>query len=145
MAPDNAASLNQIDEQLKIVVQNLFNLVVDVHDHQGSATEEAMKAEATSLLANLLALSRRARALSLSIPPEIITYVENGRNPDIYTREFAELVQKNNQKLKAKAEAFAQFRDILAGKIGVAFPDMRDDVARVVRNTGGDADAALRT
>lgn len=92
-------------------------------------------------MANLLQLSREAGNLSLQIPPEIISYVENGRNPDIYTREFAELVQKNNQKLKGKSDAFAQFRDILAKKIITAFPDMDEDARRVVRNTGGNPEA----
>ncbi|KAK7563624.1 mediator complex, subunit Med10 [Phyllosticta citricarpa] len=71
------------------------------------------------------------------VPPEIVAYVEKGRNPDIYTREFSELVQKNNQKLKGKAEAYAQFRDILAKKIITAFPELEADARRVVQNTGG--------
>ncbi|KAF4308491.1 RNA polymerase II mediator complex subunit [Botryosphaeria dothidea] len=141
MAPDVTTKLEPVDGQIKKVIQNLFQLVVQVHDYQGTNTEDAMKREITNLLANLLQLSREAGNLSLQIPPEIISYVENGRNPDIYTREFAELVQKNNQKLKGKSDAFAQFRDILAKKIITAFPDMDEDARRVVRNTGGNPEA----
>ncbi|OJD36206.1 mediator of rna polymerase ii transcription subunit 10 [Diplodia corticola] len=137
MAPNVPAKLEPVDSQIKKVVQNLFQLVVQVHDYQGTNTEDAMKREITNLLANLLQLSREASSLTLHIPPDIISYVENGRNPDIYTREFAELVQKNNQKLKGKSEAFAQFRDILASKIITAFPDMEQDAKRIVSNTGG--------
>lgn len=46
-------------------------------------------------------------------------------------------MQKNNQKLKGKSEAFAQFRDILASKIITAFPEMEQDAKRIVSNTGG--------
>ncbi|KAH7049225.1 mediator complex, subunit Med10 [Macrophomina phaseolina] len=137
MAPDVSTKLEPVDGQIKKVIQNLYQLVVQVHDYQGTNTEDAMKREITNLLGNLLQLSREAGHLSLQIPPEIIGYVEDGRNPDIYTRQFAELIQKNNQKLKGKSEAFAQFRDILAQKMIVAFPDMNDDVKRIVRNTGG--------
>ncbi|KAF2091652.1 RNA polymeras-like protein II mediator complex subunit 10 [Saccharata proteae CBS 121410] len=131
------SALTQLIEQLKQVVQSLFNLIVEVTDYQGPQTEEAMRNEITQLLRNLLNLSKSASQLHLQIPPEVIEYVENGRNPDIYTREFAELVQKNNQKLKGRSEALSQFRDILARKIATAFPDMQDDVRKVVINTGG--------
>jgi len=48
------------------------------------------------------------------VPPEIIGYVDSGRNPDIYTREFVELVQRGNAYVKGKSEALASFRDALA-------------------------------
>ena len=66
------------------------------------------------------------------VPPEIIDYVDEGRNPDIYTREFVELVQKGNQYMKGKSEAFASFRDILAEEIVKNMPDLKEDVTRVL-------------
>ncbi|KAK8221554.1 mediator of RNA polymerase II transcription subunit 10 [Phyllosticta capitalensis] len=141
MAPDPVSTLEPIDVQMKRIIQNLYQLVVQVHDFQGTNTEDAMKREITELLANLLQLSRQASNVSLMVPPEIVAYVESGRNPDIYTREFAEVVQKKNQNLKGKSEAYAQFRDILAKKIITAFPELEADARRVVQNTGGNAEA----
>ena len=67
----------------------------------------------------------------------MIEYVETGRNPDIYTREFVELVQKSNDHMRGKMLAFQTFRDVLATEIGCALPELRDQVDRVVRETGG--------
>lgn len=64
-------------------------------------------------------------------------YVEGGRNPDIYTREFVEIVAKQNQFLNGKMRAFADFRDILAEQIKVSFPELQGDVERVLRATSG--------
>lgn len=64
------------------------------------------------------------------IPHEIIDYVEDGRNPDIYTREFVELAQRGNQYLRSKCEAFARFRDILGEEIVKAMPELEEEVAR---------------
>ena len=69
----------------------------------------------------------------------MIEYVESGRNPDIYTREFVELVQKNNDHLRGKMLAFRGFRDVLADEISSALPELRDQVERVVQETGGRA------
>lgn len=63
--------------------------------------------------------------------------MEDGRNPDIYTREFVELVQKGNQYLKGKAEAFESFRDVLAREMEGAMPEVGEVVRRVVDATGG--------
>lgn len=65
-------------------------------------------------------------------------YVDNGRNPDIYTREFVELARRGNQQLAGKMTAFGAFRDVLAGEMGKALPELREDVRRSVKLTGGD-------
>lgn len=70
---------------------------------------------------------------SIQLPPEIIDYVDSARNPDIYTREFVELVQRGNQDLKGKREAFASFRDVLAREMRSAMPECRGEVERVMR------------
>ncbi|KAF5016878.1 hypothetical protein F66182_11301, partial [Fusarium sp. NRRL 66182] len=72
-----------------------------------------------------------------SVPPELLEYVEHGRNPDIYTREFVELVRRGNQLMRGKLNAFGTFRDILAENITTAMPELRDDVVQVVEATGG--------
>lgn len=71
------------------------------------------------------------------MPPELLEYVENGRNPDIYTREFVELVRRGNQLMSGKMQAFGSFRDVLAHNMTTAMPELRDDVARVIEATGG--------
>lgn len=72
------------------------------------------------------------------VPRELITYVDGGRNPDIYTREFVELVRRENQLMRGKMGAFASFRDVLARELATANPELKDDVAQVVVATGGE-------
>jgi len=134
MAP---ATLPQIDEQMRTTIQALYTIIIQVHDHAGAPTEPALKASISTLIQSLLSLSRLAPTLALQIPPEVIEYVQDGRNPDIYTREFVELGMRNNQRLKGKAEAFARLRDVLAGEIAGAVPEMEGEVRRVVVGTGG--------
>jgi len=40
--------------------------------------------------------------------------------------------------MKGKKEAFGSFRDVLAREMASALPEVRGDVERVVRSTGGD-------
>lgn len=112
-------------------------------------TREVLAAQLTQLSTALQAVGRLADAAThqaqaqgggpslADVPLELITYVDGGRNPDIYTREFVELVRRENQLMRGKAAAFGSFRDVLAREIASANPELRDDVAAVVLGTGG--------
>ena len=89
----------------------------------------------TQLAESLAVLSKDASALPDQIPPEIIDYVDSGRNPDIYTREFIELVQKSNQYLKGRSEALTGFRDVLAEEMVKGWPEMKTDVDNVLEGS----------
>lgn len=90
-----------------------------------------------SLVQKLVDLDEQAPQIAVHIPREIIVYVQEGRNPEIYTREFVEVVMRQNQKLKGKADAFAQFRDILAREWAAATPELKPQIREVVQSTGG--------
>jgi mediator of RNA polymerase II transcription subunit 10 len=94
-------------------------------------------AHSASLVQKLLELDQLAPQIVVHIPREILVYVQEGRNPEIYTREFVELIMRQNQKLKGKADAFAQFRDILAREWSSAAPDLKPQIREVVHSTGG--------
>lgn len=46
-----------------------------------------------------------------------------------------EAVQRSNQYLKGKSEAFAGFRDILAEEMIKGIPECKEDVERILRGT----------
>lgn len=106
-------------------------------------TRDVLAAQLTQLSTALQDIHRLAGDAQASgtlsdIPRELILYVDNGRNPDIYTREFVELVRRENQLMRGKMRAFSGFRDVLGREIANANPELREDVARVVVGTGGE-------
>ncbi|KAL8948064.1 MAG: hypothetical protein Q9222_005717 [Ikaeria aurantiellina] len=130
MAP---ANIDRVDDQIKDVVQDLFQIQVATHCYAGPQTQQELVRLITRLHGSLVTLYNDAETLPTQIPPEIIDYVDDGRNPDIYTREFVELVQKGNQYLKGKSEAFTGFRDALADEMVKAWPEMKIDVDKVLQ------------
>ncbi|GAB1320080.1 RNA polymerase II mediator complex subunit [Madurella fahalii] len=142
MAPVNT-DLQSVQENVKNVIQDLFQILAQVsnYDSAGRPSREALAQDLQSLDASLLQVHRSASALPPSsvpgIPEPLIEYVENGRNPDIYTREFVELVRRLNQLMRGKMHAFGDFRDVLAREMGAAMPEVAEDARRVVEATGG--------
>ncbi|PNY20895.1 Mediator of RNA polymerase II transcription subunit 10 [Tolypocladium capitatum] len=143
MAPLDRMSHEEFEQQLKDVIQDFYQIMVQVstYDTTGRPSRDVLSNEVKTLSRSLQALhvsasSPHGRALP-SVPPELLEYVENGRNPDIYTREFVELVRRGNQLIRGKICAFTAFRDVLAEQMAQAMPELREDVERVLEATGG--------
>ncbi|KAF4580970.1 Mediator of RNA polymerase II transcription subunit 10 [Ophiocordyceps camponoti-floridani] len=127
MPPLEQTAHEDLEQQLKDIIQDLYQPRSPLQRNQNPI--------------NLPPNPPRLRLLPPtplpSVPPELLEYVENGRNPDIYTREFIELVRRGNQLMRGKMLAFAGFRDVLAAEMLAALPELSDDVDRVLDATGG--------
>ncbi|KAJ5852173.1 Mediator complex subunit Med10 [Penicillium soppii] len=147
-------TLKTVDNDLKDVIQHLFEIQSAVHGYLGPETQQELVRKVKNLTLALSTLSTHTQLpqsqepqteidpsnpslASIQLPPEIIDYVDSARNPDIYTREFVELVQRGNQDLRGKREAFADFRDVLAREMRSAMPECRGEVDRAVAASGG--------
>ncbi|KAK2608774.1 RNA polymerase II mediator complex subunit [Conoideocrella luteorostrata] len=164
MAPVDRTDHDGLEQQLKDIIQDLYQVMVQVstYDTTGRSSREVLSNEmfvihpsppsrtqnasrATSFhpktlsqsLQSLHATTSSPHATLPSVPPELLEYVENGRNPDIYTREFVELVRRGNQLMRGKCHAFGDFRDVLAQEMASAMPELRADVEKILSETGG--------
>ncbi|KAF3393902.1 Mediator of RNA polymerase II transcription subunit 10 [Penicillium rolfsii] len=153
MAP---VMLKTVDDDIRDVIQHLFEIQSAVHGYLGPETQQELVRKIKNLTLTLSTLTTHTALppnaaetatanttdpsnpplASIQLPPEIIEYVDAARNPDIYTREFVELVQRGNQDLKGKREAFADFRDVLAREMRSAMPECRGEVDRVMTMLG---------
>ncbi|KAK4169503.1 putative mediator of RNA polymerase II transcription subunit 10 [Cladorrhinum sp. PSN259] len=135
--------LNNVQDSIKNTLSDIFTLLSNLSTAPTpqSQTAQSLASSITTLDRSLLQVYNTASALqpqnNPGIPLPLMEYVENGRNPDIYTREFVELVRRLNQLQRGKSHAFRDFRDVLAGEMSVAMPELREDVERVVDATGG--------
>jgi mediator of RNA polymerase II transcription subunit 10 len=73
---------------------------------------------------------------NVRIAPEIVDYVDEGRNPDIFTREFVENVQRGNAVINGKKQAFRDFSVILAQKMKEGVGGVDSQVDRIMQNAG---------
>ena len=135
--PQNSVHADRLAVHLRSIISNLFYVLVEAHDFKGQGTKDAMMGHIKDLIENLQDLSRTSRRLPTTVPLDLIQYVEDKRNPDVYKRQIVELVQQYNQLQSGRSQAFASFRDILGREMMSAIPDIRDDVKLVLEASGG--------
>ena len=71
---------------------------------------------------------------NVRIAPEVIDYVEDGRNPDIFTRDFVDLVLRGNAVFNGKREAFRNFSQVFAKALSDNFDGMDDEIDMIMDN-----------
>jgi mediator of RNA polymerase II transcription subunit 10 len=73
---------------------------------------------------------------NVQVAPEIIDYVDDGRNPDIFTRDFVENVQRGNAVVNGKQQAFRDFTEIYAQALREGLPGTSRQVDKIMENLG---------
>ncbi|KAI8981842.1 mediator complex, subunit Med10, partial [Mycotypha africana] len=54
------------------------------------------------------------------------SYIEQGRNPDLFTQAFVERTATENQFTNGKIKAVSEFRTLLSEEFNKSFPDLYD-------------------
>lgn len=132
--------LAAIASNLQSLIESLIELGVMVHDFQGTPqSHTALMHKSNQVVSLLSGLTNSPFAQQYPIPVDVISYIEDGRNPDIYTREFVEVTAKTNARLKGKMLAFKKLRDVLGQKLIQEFPHLKNGVSDIKERTGGDS------
>ncbi|KAK6459511.1 mediator of RNA polymerase II transcription subunit 10 [Scheffersomyces xylosifermentans] len=136
--PENEA-LIATAEQVSALIESFIELGVLVHDNQGTAqSHTALTHKTNQVISQLSGLTSSPFTHQYPIPVDVISYIEDGRNPDIYTREFIEVTAKSNARLKGKMHGFAKLRDVLGNKLGNEFPRLVDSIEDIKKRTTPD-------
>ena len=134
---------NDVSNSMKDVIQTMFDIQQNVVGYIPESQDLLVDRieELTNNLAHLDDITRTDAANEKSvhnvlIPPEVIDYVDDGRNPDIFKRDFVELAQRGNAVMNGKKEAFLTFTQIFAKKLKEGMSGMDKQVDQVMDNLG---------
>lgn len=126
-------------EQLLGLIESFIELGVLVHDNQGTQqSHTALTHKTNQVISQLSSLTDSGFTHQYPIPVDVISYIEDGRNPDVYTREFVEVTAKSNARLKGKMLGFQKLRDVLGDKLGKEFPELGDAIEDIKKRTTPD-------
>lgn len=91
-----------MERQIRGIIQTLLELAIIIHGFSGSQSIEVLAQKLNQLVTEYQNTNENGKLLKGSLPIDIVKYVELTRNPDVYTREFVELMHKQNQYVNGK-------------------------------------------
>lgn len=134
------------EESIKELIHSLHSIQQHIHPSTFHPTHQAdLNATLIRTAQNIVSLREHVSPITnpsnplhaLTLAPEAIDYVDAGRNPDIYTREFVELVQRGNSVMNGKQQAFRKFSEIFATDLKKAFGrGVEEEVDLVMESAG---------
>ncbi|KAI5963706.1 NUT2 [Candida pseudojiufengensis] len=128
--------LVEASEQISNIIESFIELGILVHDNQGtSQSNKALTTKLQSLITQLSKLNDIPNLNQKLIPLDVMSYIEDGRNPDIYTREFIEVNAKSNARIKGKMKGFEKLRDVLGDKLVNEYPKLEVGVEDIKKRT----------
>ncbi|KAG0453207.1 hypothetical protein HPP92_025871 [Vanilla planifolia] len=76
-----------------------------------------------ALVAELQAMQKLAENCNIQVPMEIVNLIDDGKNPDEFTKDVINSCIAKNQITKGKTDAFKSLRKHLLEELEQAFPD----------------------
>lgn len=130
-------------EKLQILIENLINVGAGIHDTPGTQQSfQALTYGFNEIIHQLGELNSDPRLDKYPIPIDVMNYIEDGRNPDIYTREFIEVNARSNARLKGRMQEFGKLRNILGDKVAAEYPELNDIIKDIKERTSGNSDSS---
>lgn len=128
-------------EKIQGLIESLIELGVLVHDNQGTQqSHSALVHKVNQVVSQLSSLLSNTFTEQYPIPIDVISYIEDGRNPDIYSREFVEVTAKSNARIKGRLQGFSKLRDTLGTKLAREFPRLEHNIENIKQRTSYEDD-----
>lgn len=125
--PVESRGIEPVRNDLQRVIESLVELGLVAHDYPGDEprSSQILQRKLQEFLADAKQVANSAEDVAqVHVPLDILTYLDHGRNPDIYSREFVELIAKQNQNIAGHMQALQQFETLLSQDIGTQFPTL---------------------
>ncbi|KAJ3102132.1 Mediator of RNA polymerase II transcription subunit 10 [Phlyctochytrium planicorne] len=113
-----------VEKKVQGLVNHLFRIGVTVYDFQpGSAP--ILHRRINDLASQMVALDAAKEDLNdVRVPFSLIDFIEEGKNPDIYTKDLIQLLIDKNQKTNGRIQTMKMFRNDLERELLSTFPDV---------------------
>lgn len=130
--PESEAARLELVDRVRLATEELYQLMTCASEiHEGAEDVIQIKINETMQTLQHVQDASTQPELSQLVPDKVMAMVDQGRNPDIHTRNFVNRLVGDNQQLRGQLESFDLYRDTLREKLAHAFPEMVPDLESI--------------
>ncbi|KAG0047788.1 Mediator of RNA polymerase II transcription subunit 10 [Gryganskiella cystojenkinii] len=122
-----------LELKLKELIECLLELSITVYDFQPDSN--SLVHQKIQELIEQLSGVETFKDIEMMVPMEVLGFIEDGRNPDQFTKSFIESVAGENQFTNGKITAMKTFEEALTQNLGNIFPDELMDYQSIIQDT----------
>ncbi|KAG0364136.1 Mediator of RNA polymerase II transcription subunit 10 [Gamsiella multidivaricata] len=149
----NEQTRQDLERKLQELIECLLELSITVYDFQAESNS-LVHQKIQELIAQLSDIEGFKDKLDMMVPWEVLSYIEDGKNPDLFSKSFVEAVAGENQFTNGKITALKakyrypymirnkSFEAALTQNLGSAFPEEMMDYEKILKevNTTANTD-----
>ncbi|XP_057683926.1 mediator of RNA polymerase II transcription subunit 10 [Corythoichthys intestinalis] len=112
-----------LEEHLEKFVENIRQLGIIVSDFQ-STSQAGLNQKLNLMITGLQDIEKCRQQLNeINVPLEVFEYIDQGRNPQLYTKECLERALARNEQVKGKIDTLTKFKSLLISELSKVFPE----------------------
>ncbi|XP_058731697.1 uncharacterized protein LOC131603415 [Vicia villosa] len=115
-------NLNQINESIEKTLALIHQLTLEL-SNSDDAIQMPLLQRINDLVAELDNMKKLAENCNIQVPMEVVELIDDGKNPDLFTRDVINNLIARNQITKGKTDAFQNFRNDLLEELEKHYPD----------------------
>nr|CAG8615781.1 11831_t:CDS:2 [Entrophospora candida]CAG8622245.1 3886_t:CDS:2 [Entrophospora candida] len=114
---------SQLETTLESLINRLWDITVKLNEYDNHQNKQSL----TNSLVDLATLYERVNMLQekikqIDVPINVIDSIDEGKNPDIYMRDYVEEVMIEHMSVINKNDAVMDFKDLVLNQLGEIFP-----------------------
>ncbi|XP_069770301.1 mediator of RNA polymerase II transcription subunit 10 isoform X5 [Narcine bancroftii] len=118
-----AEKFDSLEEHLEKFIENIRQLGIIVSDFQPSS-QAGLNQKLNSMISGLQDVDKcRQQLHDINVPLEVFEYIDQGRNPQLYTKECLERALAKNEQVKGKIDTLKKFKGLLIHELSKVFPE----------------------
>lgn len=115
--------MEQLESQIEIFVENVRQLGIIVTDFQPQTGQPVLNQKLNQVVSSLKDIDRTKDTIqNVQLPIEVFEYIDSGKNPQFYTKDYMEKALIRNEEIKGKIDYYKRFKRILIEELTKVFP-----------------------
>jgi len=118
-----ASSLEKLETQLEMFTENVRQLGIIVSDFQPQG-QSVFNQKIQMMVSGLQEIDKLKNEVNeVQVPLEVFDYIDQGRNPQLYTKDCMEKALTKNEEVKGKIDSYKRFKANMKVELSQVFPN----------------------
>lgn len=102
-------------------IENVRQIRIIVSDFQPQG-QNVLNQKIQSLVTGLQEIDKLKNQIDVNVPLEVFDYIDQGRNPQLYTKDCIDKALTKNEEVKGKIDSYRKFKSNLMKELSETFP-----------------------
>ncbi|KAJ6638763.1 Mediator of RNA polymerase II transcription subunit 10 [Pseudolycoriella hygida] len=115
--------LENLETNLEMFIENVRQVRIIVSDFQPQGQQNVLNQKIQGIVTGLQEIDKlKNQVQDVHVPFEVFDYIDQGKNPQLYTKDCIEKALTKNEEVKGKIDSYRKFKTNMLLELQKTFP-----------------------